>query len=109
MLLPDEYGAAVRRLHTWATEAGRDPGAIALTLRVPLDVRSRRSKAPGGARPLFQGTPDQVLGDVRQYQALGVSHLVFDATVPDLRAFLASMERFAEDVRPRVRGRPRTA
>jgi len=101
-LLPDEYAASVKQLHAWAAEAGRDPAAIALTFRAPMEVRSPRAKAPGGDRPLFQGTPAEVLGDLRRYEALGVSHVVFDPVRPDMRALLDSMARFAEDVRPKL-------
>ncbi len=101
-LLPDEYAASVKQLHAFAAEAGRDPAAIALTFRAPMEVRSARAKAPGGDRPLFQGTPAEVLGDLRRYEALGVSHVVFDPARPDLRALLDSMARFAEDVRPKL-------
>jgi probable F420-dependent oxidoreductase len=106
MLLPEEYAAAVRRLHAWAQGAGRDPKAITLSLRVPMDVRARGLKAPAGDRPLFQGTADQLVGDIRSYAAAGVTHLVFDFTTPDLKAALASLARFAHDVRPRLGERP---
>jgi hypothetical protein len=43
-----------------------------------------------------------VIADVQAYQRLGVAHFVFDPTVPDLRAVLANLERFATDVRPKV-------
>jgi probable F420-dependent oxidoreductase len=105
MLLPDEYAQKVKQLHAWAHEAGRDPKGITLTFRAPMQVRSPRVKAAGGDRPLFQGTAAEVRDDVRRYQALGVTHFVFDAAQADLRAMLDSMKRFAEDVRPKVRGR----
>ncbi len=101
-LLPDEYAASVKQLHAWAVEAGRDPASIAFTFRAPMEVRSPRVKAPGGDRPLFQGTPGEVLGDLRRYQALGVSHVVFDPVRPDMRAVLDNIARFAEDVRPKL-------
>jgi hypothetical protein len=45
-----------------------------------------------------------VIGDLKAYQALGVTHFAFDPVAQDLRGWLATMERFAEEVRPRVRG-----
>jgi len=103
MLLPDEYAAKVKQLQSYAQQAGRDPQTIALTFRTPMEVRGAREKSPGGDRPLFQGTASEVIDDVRRYQVLGVSHIVFDPVRPDVKAALASLERFAHDVRPKVR------
>ena len=102
MLLPDEYAAKVKQLASYAQQAGRDPRSIALTFRAPMEVRSARGKGPGGDRPLFQGTAAEVIADVRRYQALGVTHFVFDPVRPDVKAALVSLERFAHDVRPKV-------
>jgi probable F420-dependent oxidoreductase len=90
LLGPDEYAAKVKQIHDWARRAGRDPKSIALTIRVPMEVRGKRAKA------------DEVVADIRRYQALGVTHFVFDHTVQDLRAVLANIDRFASDVRPKV-------
>jgi probable F420-dependent oxidoreductase len=107
MLPPDEYAAKAERLRAVAREAGRDPASITLSLRVPMAVRPARAKAPAGDRPLFQGTPAELAGDVQAYADVGVSHFVFDPTVPDLKDVLASMRRFAEDVRPKLRRKAR--
>lgn len=104
-LYPDEYATKVKQVHAWAHEVGRDPHAITLTLRAPMAVRSTRAKSPGGDRPLFQGTAAQVIDDIRRYQAVGVTHFVFDATTAELGAILANLDRFAEEVRPRVRAK----
>jgi probable F420-dependent oxidoreductase len=108
MLRPEEYEAKVKEIGAHARAAGRDPGSITLTLRVPMQVRSPRETPPAGDRPLFQGTATEVRGDVERYAALGVTHFVFDTTVPDPKATLANMERFAEEVRPKVARRPRS-
>ena len=102
MLGPDEYAARVAELHGWARKAGRDPKSIKLTIRIPMEVRGKNAKAAAGDRPMFQGTADEVAADIRRYQALGVSHFVFDHTVQELRAVMANMERFASDVRPKL-------
>ncbi|MEK7387470.1 MAG: LLM class F420-dependent oxidoreductase, partial [candidate division NC10 bacterium] len=103
LLLPDEYAAKAKQVHAWAQRAGRSPTSVTLTFRCPMDVRSTRAKAAAGARPLFQGTADEVLGDLRTYQAIGVSHFVFDPVVPELGRVLANMERFADEVRPKIK------
>ncbi len=107
MLYPAEYAEKVKVIHGWARKAGRDPESVGLTFRVPLELLPAKAKPAGGDRQLFRGTASQVIEDIRSYQALGVSHLVFDLTSQDLRGSLALMERFAEDVRPKTLRRPR--
>ncbi len=102
MLYPEEYGEKVKRLHDWARRAGREPQGIALTFRAPLQLVSRRAKTPAGDRLPFRGTAPGVVQDIRAYQRLGVTHFVFDPVPEDLRERIAMMERFAEEVRPKV-------
>jgi len=102
-LLPDEYADSVKQVHAWAQRAGRDPASIALTFRAPMEVRPKSAKAPAGDRPPLQGTAAEVAADLRAYRAVGVTHVVFDATRPDLKFVLANLQRFVEDVRPRLR------
>jgi hypothetical protein len=104
MLLPEEYRDKVAIIRDWARKAGRDPRAITLSFRCPLEVLPKRAKPAGGERQLFRGTAVEVIGDLKAYQALGVTHFVFDPVAQDLRGWLAIMERFAEEVRPRMRG-----
>jgi alkanesulfonate monooxygenase SsuD/methylene tetrahydromethanopterin reductase-like flavin-dependent oxidoreductase (luciferase family) len=103
VLAPDEYLARLRTIERAASEAGRDASAVTLTLRVPMQVRSPRAKALAGDRPLFQGIAAEVRGDVERYAALGVTHLVFDPTEEDLPGVLRNIERFADEVKSKVR------
>ena len=106
LLLPDAYAARVRQLRTWAKEAGRDPDAVTLTVRVAMEVRPKRMKAPAGERPMFQGTAEEVSKDIGVYADLGVSHFIWDPTHQDLPSVLDNLERFAQEVMPRFnRGR----
>src|SRR5262245_18238161 len=109
MLGPEEYARKVEELHSWARKAGRDPKLIMVTIRFAMEVRSKHAKAGAGDRPPFQGTADEIADDIRRYQALGVSHFVFDHTVQELRAVLANMERFASDVRAKLSGARKAA
>ena len=104
MLLPEEFRDKVAIVHDWAKKAGRDPKAITLSFRCPLEILPKRAKPAGGDRTLFRGTAAEVVGDIKTYQALGVGHFVFDPVAQDLRGWLTIMERFAEEVRPRARG-----
>ncbi len=106
LLHPPEYAEKVKQIHGWATRAGRNPRQITLTFRAPMEVWPKRAKPPAGDRQLFKGTAEQVIADIRQYQVLGVTHFVFDSPPPDPKAVVANMERFAEDVRPKVRRAP---
>jgi alkanesulfonate monooxygenase SsuD/methylene tetrahydromethanopterin reductase-like flavin-dependent oxidoreductase (luciferase family) len=107
LLFPDAYAKRAKQLSEWAQAAGRGPKAVELTVRVPMEVRPKSAKAPAGDRPLFQGTAAEVIADIRAYQAAGVTHFVFDPTVPELKAALTNMERFAHDVRGKVMKAPK--
>ena len=103
LLLPDEFKTKMATLRAAAQRAGRNPDTLTVSLRVAMAVRSARGKAPAGDRPMFQGTAAEVLADIKRYAALGVSYFVFDPVVPDLKAVLQNMERFADEVRPKAR------
>jgi alkanesulfonate monooxygenase SsuD/methylene tetrahydromethanopterin reductase-like flavin-dependent oxidoreductase (luciferase family) len=103
LLFPEEYGKRVAQIAQWAKDAGRNPREITLSVRVPMEVRSSRAKAPGGDRQLFQGTADEVLADIQAYARLGVTHFVFDPVVQDLKPVLANMDRFADEVRQKAK------
>jgi probable F420-dependent oxidoreductase len=102
LLHPAEYAEKAAIIHGWARKAGRSPTDITLSLRVPLDLVSKRARPPAGDRIPFRGTAAEVTADIRSYQALGVTHFVFDLAPSDLRAQLAMMDRFADEVRPRA-------
>jgi probable F420-dependent oxidoreductase len=109
LLFPDAYAKRAQQIQTWAREAGRDPRTITLSVRVPMEVRPRRLEAPAGERPLFQGTAEQVIADIRAYAGAGVTHFVWDFTNQDLRLVLQNLERFAHDVRPKLESGQRPA
>ncbi len=102
-LHPEDFARAAADLRSQAEAAGRDPKAITLSFRAPIKFTDG---APSGTRTPFIGSPDQIIGDIRTYQRLGVSHLVFDFAGSSADAILEQLHRFAEDVRPMVRGRP---
>jgi probable F420-dependent oxidoreductase len=102
LLFPEEYAQKAERVRAAAREAGGSPDGVTLSVRVPMEVRPRGRPAPAGERPFFQGTADEVAGDVERYASVGVTHFVFDAVSADIAGVIANLKRFAADVRPRV-------
>ena len=102
-LYPDEFAKAVTGLRAQAEAAGRDPKAITLSFRAPILFTDGGTS---GTRTPFIGSRDQIVEDIRTYQRLGVSHLVFDIAGTSVETILDQLQRFAEEVRPQFRGRP---
>jgi probable F420-dependent oxidoreductase len=109
LLLPDAFAARVRQLKGWAKEAGRDPESITITVRVAMEVRPKRMKPPAADRPIFQGTAEEVMRDIRTYADLGVTHFIWDPTHADLPSVLDNLDRFAHDVAGKIRNMGRVA
>lgn len=102
-LTPEEYAKAAADLWSQAKEAGRDPKAITLSFRAPIRFTD---DAASGARAPFIGSREQIVEDIRTYQRLGVSHLIFDFAGPSVDAIVEQLHRFADEVRLEFRGRP---
>jgi len=91
-------GIATVRRH--AEEAGRDPASI--DFGYSAGWYDDREEKPGrdGGRMVFTGTPDQVVSDIREFEALGVRHLILGLTGSTPEETLDRMERFATEVKP---------
>jgi len=68
-------GASVELVRAGAREAGRDPEAVRILLRVLVDLVEAD---PGPDRRPFQGTRAQVLDDLAGLRAQGVTEVFFD-------------------------------
>jgi probable F420-dependent oxidoreductase len=104
-LSPDEYADKARALRAHAARAGRDPEAIRLTFRAPLEVwPARAAKRPGDDRAAghLRGPAAKVARDLRAYHDAGVRTFVFDVVGATPGDIVATMERFAREVRPAV-------
>jgi alkanesulfonate monooxygenase SsuD/methylene tetrahydromethanopterin reductase-like flavin-dependent oxidoreductase (luciferase family) len=94
-LTPEAFKAVVPQFHAAVKEAGRRPEDI----EVSLKVRLRFGDGPAPQPPLH-GSPAQVIATIKAYEALGVQHLVLDFVPETIDNVLATMERFAREVRP---------
>ena len=93
-----EYITRVRR---YAEEADRDPATLDLGYSASW-LNDREAQTLNGERRIFTGSPEQVAGDIKTFEDLGVRHLMFNFQSDTLEETLARMERFATKVRPLV-------
>lgn len=91
-LWPEELAPRWQEVRTAAKEAGRDPSGLVLSLRTALRIND---EAAEGQHALF-GNADHIRRLLRQYEELGVSHMVFDVSH---RYGLETLERFANEIR----------
>jgi alkanesulfonate monooxygenase SsuD/methylene tetrahydromethanopterin reductase-like flavin-dependent oxidoreductase (luciferase family) len=99
---PEQLGAGLERLATYAQRFGRDPSEIETIYRTH---QFELTDSPGGGDRLpFVGNAEQLASDIREYQDMGVGSMVLDflRQTEDLDVMLGRMERFASEVWPLV-------
>jgi alkanesulfonate monooxygenase SsuD/methylene tetrahydromethanopterin reductase-like flavin-dependent oxidoreductase (luciferase family) len=97
-LEPAEMAAKIARLRTLIREAGRPEEAVTISFTAPIAFAD--TSAP--ARPLLQGSPDEIAADLRRYQALGVRNFNLNLPGRSIGEQQDAMERFACEVRPLI-------
>ncbi len=95
---PEQLRQELEDFERVAKQVERDPKSIELSLIRPLQILDE-AKEPH--RPLI-GMPEQIAEDIREYQRLGVSHLVFNFRTSYISEAVETVERFATEVRPLV-------
>lgn len=96
---PDQLKAGLDRLASFVEAEGRSVAEFDIVYRVHhYDLR----QASEADRQPFVGTAADIAEDIRQFEALGVTHLVIDFTSGshDLSDVLTHMEAFATQVWP---------
>src|SRR5438034_7066689 len=72
---------------------------LSITLRAGLAIRTSSGDPD---RKALQGTPAEIVEDLRGFKALGVSHVLMEASYRDLGQMTRTFEAFARDIRPHV-------
>ena len=72
---------------------------LSITLRAGLAIRTSSGDPD---RKALQGTPAEIVDDLRGFKALGVSHVLMEASYRDLGQMTRTFEAFARDIRPQV-------
>src|ERR687891_734893 len=90
----------IRRLRQIAEQNGRDPDSIGLAYYAGWFDETRTLQTDDGQRHMLTGSPAQVAEDIRALGELGVTDLVLNFQRDTLEQSLASMQHFAEKIRP---------
>lgn len=96
------YQAAVAKLRRLTAEAGRDPAAVGLSLRVQKFGTELPALAGDGERHLFSGSAEQIVEDIHALRALGVSAIDFNFLGSTVEKVLGQMESFRTSVMERI-------
>ena len=75
---------------------GRAPGSVEIGIKLPLTFRD----GPGGFPTV--GTPSRIADGIKRYIEVGATHFTFDYVPEKVDVALDVMERFAQEVRPRL-------
>ena len=99
---PEQLQAGLDRLAEYARRFGRDPSTIETIYRTHQFELQKEAAGPG--RLPFVGDADQIAGDIRQYQDMGVTSMIWDflRQTDDLDTMLGLMEDFSKLVWPKV-------
>ena len=104
---PEQMAEGIKRLGIYLERAGSPPKSVEIVARMPgYSLKSDGSRSSSD-RPVFNGTAVEIASDIRQYEEMGVGHLVA-SFVPvahlanSTEEMLSDMEEFANRVWPRV-------
>ena len=99
---PEQLKAGMERLAGYAERFGRDPSTIETIYRTHQFELLKQAAGPD--RLPFVGDADQIAGDIRQYQDMGVTSMIWDflRQTDDLDSMLGLMEDFSTQVWPKV-------
>ena len=95
-LEPEDLTQNIGLLHRYAEDAGRDPSDLEVSMKAPLyDVGT---DSPSSERRRFAGETEQIREDIRTYEDIGVSCIIFDIRGTNLEQSLERLQWFAEQV-----------
>jgi probable F420-dependent oxidoreductase len=98
------FKAGVDQLHQVAEQNGRDPKSIGLAFYAGwFDETKPAVRLESGERHIMTGSAAEVAEDIAALGRLGVTDFVLNFQRDTLEKSLASMQRFADEIRPLIR------
>jgi probable F420-dependent oxidoreductase len=101
---PEEFGAGREEVRKLASAAGRDPGALTMSVRVEVEAHGGPSSQRAQSRTRLPGdNVDQMIAGIHAYQRAGVEHIVLALNTGDISRITALMQDIAQKVIPQCR------
>jgi hypothetical protein len=101
---PEEFRAGREEVRKLASDAGRDPNALTMSIRVEVEAHGGASSQRAQNRSRLPGEDmDQMIAGIRAYQSAGVDHVVLALNTGDVTRIRALMEGIARQVIPQFR------
>ena len=94
-----QYAEYQSRVRANAERAGRDPATLDFAYSVNW-YDDTQAHTADGERRILTGSADQIAGDVKALEELGVNHLVLNFQGADLQATFDDLSRFTENIKP---------
>jgi probable F420-dependent oxidoreductase len=98
-----KFSAGLDRLKAEAEKIDRDPASIDLAFWAVWFGGDTPTLLENGDRQVLTGNVEDIAGDIKAFEALGVRHLLFNFLGATVEDSLANMEGFAANVMPLVR------
>lgn len=92
----DDIEKGIGTIREMAGKAGRTVGFA------PRNMLALTDRSKGSGRSAFEGSIDEVAGDIRRVRSLGCEWMTFDLPRGDVGGMIRAMERLAKEVRPTV-------
>jgi len=101
---PEEFSAGRAEVRKLASDAGRDPNALTMSIRVEVEAHGRASSQRAQNRSRLPGDDvEQMSAGIRAYQSAGVDHVVLALNTGDVPRLRTLMEDIARKVMPQFR------
>lgn len=103
-LSPQAFRSGRLEIEKLATEAGRDPQSLTMSIRIEVEAHGGPSSTRAQDRARLPGDDlEQMAAGVRAYQESGVEHVLFALNTGDINRIGELMRNIADRVIPRFR------
>lgn len=101
---PERFDQRRQEIRQLTLEAGRDPDALTMSIRVEVEMHGGPSSARVQDRARLPGDDvDQIIAGIRAYQSAGVTHILLVLGSRDVARITELMETIARRVIPQFR------